>query len=250
MSVFSRLRQCVAEETAVTLATIVAGPRNVGAKILIFPGGNWENSLGDDDLTTQVAADAPRLLLTERSETKQYATASGEYEVFIDVYPPPRRLVIVGATDAAIALSRLAKVLGFHVVVTDARAAFARPERFPEADAVLKGWPQDVLPTLRFDQNTAVVLLSHDPKFDKPTLEHVLPTSVSYIGAIGSRKTQQERIARLRAEGHSEEQLARLHGPVGLNLGGRSPEETALAILAEIVAVRHGAGGESLRGSR
>jgi xanthine dehydrogenase accessory factor len=112
---------------------------------------------------------------------------------------------------------------------------------------VIKGWPQDVLPNLRLGESTYVVLLSHDPKFDEPTLQHVLPSRVSYIGAIGSRKTQQERFQRLREQGYSEEQLARLYGPVGLDLGGRSNEETALAILAEITAVRHGKQGGFMR---
>jgi xanthine dehydrogenase accessory factor len=134
-------------------------------------------------------------------------------------------------------------MLGYRVIVTDARGAFAVPERYPDADRVIKGWPQDVLPTLRMDDATYVVLLSHDPKFDEPTLHHVLSTGVSYVGAIGSRKTQQERFERLRAEGYTDAQLSRVHGPVGLDLGGRSAEETALAIMAEITAVRHGRSG-------
>jgi xanthine dehydrogenase accessory factor len=133
------------------------------------------------------------------------------------------------------------------VIITDARAAFAAPERFPDADRVIKGWPQEVLPTLRLDSSTYVVLLSHDPKFDEPTLEHVLPSDVRYIGAIGSRKTQQQRSDRLREAGFGEDQLERIYGPVGLDIGARSVEETALAILAEVTAVRYGRDGGFMR---
>lgn len=242
-SVYAAFRRSLAEEIPVALATAVSGHNGVGSKLLIYRDGTWKGQIGSTDLTTAIAADATRLLRRERAETVSYAGEYGDVDVFIDVYPVPPSLVIVGATPAGIVLSYLAKVLGFRVVVTDARAAFAVPERFPDADAVLKGWPQDVLPTLRFDDATFVVLLSHDPKFDQPTLEHVLPTRVPYIGAIGSRKTQRERFQRLREQGFNEEQLSRIHGPVGLDLGGETPEETALAIMAEITAVRRGRTG-------
>jgi xanthine dehydrogenase accessory factor len=188
-----------------------------------------------------------RLLREERPETVSYELPEGAYQVFIDIFPVLPQLIIVGATHTAIPLSSFAKALGYRVIVTDARGAFAVPERFPDADRVIKGWPQDVLPTLRLDESTYMVLLSHDAKFDQPTLQYVLPTRVRYIGAIGSRRTQQQRFERLRAEGFSEEQLSRIYGPVGLDLGGRSVEETALAILAEVTAVRYGREGGFMR---
>jgi xanthine dehydrogenase accessory factor len=217
---------------------------------LVHRDGSVDGGLGVTELNRQVTADAVRLLAAEQADTVHYDLPLGAFDVFIDAFPAPRQLIIVGASHAAGPLTRLAKLMGYHVVVTDARAAFALPERYPEADAVLKGWPQDVLPGLRFDESTYLVLLSHDPKFDEPTLQHALPTPIPYIGAIGSRKTQRERFARLREQGFTDEQLARIYGPVGLDLGADTPEETALAIMAEITAARHGRSGGSLRDRR
>lgn len=247
MSLFDTFRRYLGEERPVALATVVAGPDNVGAKIVVHPDGSAEGSMAPPELACRVAGDAVRLLKEERSETVTHALPEGEFDVFIDVFPAPARLVIVGAGHIAEALTQLASLLGYQVTVADARAAFALPERFPGAEHVVKGWPQDVLPSIRLDASTYVVLLSHDSKFDDPTLHHVLPTDVPYIGAIGSRKTQAERFARLREGGFSDEQLARIYGPVGLDLGGKSAMETALAIMAEITAVRRGGSGGYMR---
>lgn len=249
MGLYETLRHCLDERTPVAIATVVAGPSAVGSKMLIYRDGATDGALTPADLSTRVGVDAARLLRDEKPDTIDYSISSDLFSVFIDVYPAPHQLVIVGASHAAGPLARMAKILGYHVVITDARSAFARADRFPEADSVLKGWPQDVLPTLRLDESTYLVLLSHDPKFDGPTLQLVLPSPVPYIGAIGSRKTQRERFQRLRDEGFSEVQLARIHGPVGLDLGGSTPEETALAILAEVTAVRRGKRGGFLRDS-
>jgi xanthine dehydrogenase accessory factor len=228
------------------LATIVDGPRQVGAKLLIDDGRNVQGDIPPDlrEGTVQAALTALR---DERSSTIELGSSDERFTVFFDVYPSPPQLIIVGASHAAGPLCTLAKHVGYRVVICDARAAFAVHERFPDADEVLKGWPQDLLPSLRLDSNTYLVLLSHDSRFDGPTLEIALPSRVRYIGAIGSRKTQRERFERLREEGHTEAELERVYGPVGLDLGGRSPEETAIAILAEITAVRHGAAGGHLR---
>ncbi|MGH2447904.1 MAG: XdhC family protein [Chloroflexota bacterium] len=238
MTVFSELRKSLEEEHPVTVATVIAGPGMLGAKLLVRDDGSTVGDLGR--LTAEVIADARMQLAKEQAVTKSYSQPTGVFDIFIDVFPVKPRLVIIGATHTAIPLSRFAHELGYHVTVSDARAAFAVPERFPQADRVLKGWPQDILPTLNLDERSYVVLLSHDPKFDEPALEIVIPSSVPYIGAIGSRKTQRDRFARLRDNGFSEEQLARVYGPVGLDIGGTSVEETALAILAEITAVRRG----------
>lgn len=247
MSLYESLRQSIADEVPVALATVVSGPGGVGSKMLFGRNDAPEGDLASAELADRVASDAQRLLREERRDTLGYDLPEGRYEVFIDVYPVPPRLIIVGATHTAIPLSQFAKSLGYRVIVTDARAAFAVPERFPGADEVIKGWPQDVFPKLRLDDMTYVVLLSHDPKFDEPTLEWVVPSRVPYIGAIGSRATQQQRFERLRAQGFTEEQLTRVYGPVGLDIGARSVEETALAILAEVTAVRHGRRGGLLR---
>jgi xanthine dehydrogenase accessory factor len=247
MSLYDKFRRCLADEIPVALATIVDGPSEVGAKMLVFADGLAEGRLGSPELACKVAGDAMRLLREERPETVHYDLADASYDVFVDVYPVLPQLIIVGATHTAIPLSHFARSLGYKVVVTDARGAFAVPERFPDADRVIKGWPQDVLPTLRLDDATYVVLLSHDQKFDEPTLQHVLPSSVRYIGAIGSKRTQQQRFDRLRSEGFTDDQLRLIYGPVGLDLGARSVEETALAIMAEVTAVRYGKQGGFLR---
>jgi len=247
MSLYETFRDYISSDTPVAVATLVSGPGAVGEKMLIRADGSVEGRMAPPELACRVAGDAMRLLREGRSETLAYELPEGTYDVFIDAFPVLPQIIIVGATHTAIPLSRFAKALGYQVVVTDARGAFVTPERFPDADRVIKGWPQDILPTLRLDDSTYVVLLSHDPKFDEPTLQQVLPSPARYIGAIGSRKTQQQRFERLRGEGYSEEQLARIYGPIGLDLGGRSAEETALAIMAEITAVRHGKEGGFMR---
>jgi xanthine dehydrogenase accessory factor len=247
MSLFDAFRACLDQETGVVLVTIVAGPSGVGEKLLVRADATVDGMMASDELSDKATTDALRLLREERSSAQEYEVADGRYTVFHDVFPAPAQLVIVGASHAASALCAFAARAGYQVVVCDARAAFAIPEHFPKAAQVLKGWPQDVLPTLHLTENTYVVLLSHDPRFDHPTLEHVLPSPVRYIGAIGSSRTQAQRFERLRDEGYSDEQLSRVYGPVGLDIGGRTPEEVAIAILGEITSVRRGAKGGFLR---
>jgi xanthine dehydrogenase accessory factor len=247
MALYERFRTLLSEESAVALTTVLDGPSGIGGKMLVRPDGSVEGHIDPPELACRIAGDAMRLLLEEKTDTIRYELSEGTWDVFLDAYPAPAQLIIVGAGHVAGPLSALAKSLGYRVIVTDARAAFAVRERFPEADQVLKGWPQDVLPSLRFDESTFVVLLSHDAKFDEPTLQHVLPTAVRYIGAIGSRRTQEQRFERLRNEGFTDEQLARIYGPVGLDLGARTAEETALAIIAELTAVRRGSKPRHLR---
>jgi xanthine dehydrogenase accessory factor len=166
---------------------------------------------------------------------------------FVQPFRRPAHLIIIGAIHIAIPLHRLAKVMGYRVTVIDARAKFATKERFPEADELIVAWPDEALAKLKLDGSSFVVILTHDPKFDLPALRAVLPREVGYIGAIGSRKTNQNRFDALRGEGFTEEQLGRVHGPIGLDLGGRSAEETALGILAEVTASRFGGSGSSMR---
>ncbi|MBJ7602702.1 MAG: XdhC family protein [Candidatus Dormibacteraeota bacterium] len=159
---------------------------------------------------------------------------------FEEPFGRPPHLVIIGAIHIAVPLHRLARVMGYRVTVVDARSKFATEERFPEADEMIIAWPDDALKGMEVDRSTAVVILTHDPKFDLPALRSLLKTDAGYLGAIGSRKTSQNRLEQLRSEGFTEEQLARIHGPIGLDLGGRGAEETALAILAELTADRFG----------
>jgi xanthine dehydrogenase accessory factor len=173
--------------------------------------------------------------------------ARREGDVFIEPFRRPAHLVIIGAIHIAIPLHRLAKLMGYRVTVVDARAKFATKERFPEADELIVAWPDEAMAKVTVDNSTYVVILTHDPKFDLPALRSVLKKDAGYIGAIGSRKTNQNRFDALRSEGFTEAQLARVHGPIGLDLGSRGAEETALGILAEITAVRFGGSGAAMK---
>jgi xanthine dehydrogenase accessory factor len=173
--------------------------------------------------------------------------ARREGDVFVEPFRRPAHLIIIGAIHIAIPLHRLAKLMGYRVTIVDARAKFATRERFPEADELIVAWPDEAMAQLDIDNSSYVVILTHDPKFDLPALRSVLGKQAGYVGAIGSRKTNQNRFDALRTEGFTEDQLARVHGPIGLDLGGRGAEETALGILAEITAARFGGTGAGMR---
>jgi len=194
-------------------------------------------------------------LVTGEAEVIQGTESGSELarrdgDVFIEPFRRPAHLVIVGAIHIAIPLQRLARLMGYRVTVIDARAKFATKERFPETDELIVAWPDEAMGKIALDNSTYVVILTHDPKFDLPALRSVLKKDVGYIGAIGSRKTNQNRFDALRQEGFTEAELARVHGPIGLDLGSRGAEETALGILAEITAVRFGGSGVSMRAAR
>jgi xanthine dehydrogenase accessory factor len=235
--IFDTLRQAIADQRPIALATIIEG-EGLGAKLLIDPAGESPGSLGESSLDADVRADALELLDAERSESRRYTTHGNERAVLIEVFPSPPQLIIVGAVHTAIPLTTCAKPLGFRVVVIDPRATFATPERFPDADELLVEWPDEALPRLRLDRSTYVVVLTHDPKLDDPAVRIALQHPVRYVGAIGSPKTQANRRRALAEAGVSETDLARIHGPVGLALGAQTPAEIAISILAEIIAVR------------
>lgn len=197
------------------------------------PGFAW---LGE-----AVRAPALAALRKEQSTTVEVpAPEGGSCTVFLEVFPRRPVLFIIGAVHIAIALVPLARTLGYHTVVADGRAAFLTPERFPDADQLVAAWPEEAFQQVGITPATYVCLLSHDPKFDEPALRIALRSPAPYVGAIGSKKTQAKRRDRLVAEGYTADQMARLHGPIGLDLGGRAPVETALAILAQVTAVRYG----------
>lgn len=243
--VIEAVKQLVAEERLGALATVVEGPE-IGTKAVIdfdtgFVAGEMPAEVADD-----VLADARALMAQEQNRTLQY----GERAVFVETVAPPPHLVIFGAVHIAQPLSTMAKQLGFHVTISDARGAFTTPERFPDADRVLVGWPDALKDDIELDRRTYVVLLSHDARFEDPVLPWVLESPVKYIGAMGSRKTSAKRVERLLGQGYSDEQAARIHGPVGLDIGAETPAETAISILAEIIQVRYGSGtGQSLVGT-
>jgi xanthine dehydrogenase accessory factor len=194
-------------------------------------------------LTTDLRSGAAELV--ERPPDTELPSRDGDR--FEEPFARPAQMIIIGAIHIAIPLHRLAKVMGYRVTIVDARAKFASPERFPEADEIVVQWPDEALAGRTVDRSTAVVVLTHDPKFDMPALRAVLPTGAGYIGAIGSRRTNANRFDALREEGFTDEQLARVHGPIGLDLGGRGAEETALGILAEVTAVRYGGTSQPMR---
>ena len=192
--------------------------------------------------------EARALLTAEKSETRSYVLPGRDaaVEVFIESYPPPPTLLIFGAVHVAQPLSRFAKALGFDVIISDARAKLATRERFPDADRIIRGWPDETLEQVDILPNTYVAILSHDPKFDEPALVGTLDTPAAYIGAIGSRKTNEDRRRRLAEAGLSPEQVARLRAPIGLDIGAATPEEMAISILGEIIALRRGRSGGAL----
>lgn len=237
---YEAFRDRLTQERGMAVATVVQGAEHVGGKLLVLPDRSTRGSLGSTELEQLVIADAERAIWSGEAATRAYTVESETYEVFIEGFPPPPRLIIVGAGHIAIPLTTFAKTLNYRVVVVDARAAFATRERFPHADEVVVEWPDTYLEKADLNPSTSVAVLTHDPKFDEPTLKVVLNHEVAYVGAIGSRKTGEERNERLLRQGLSQEQIQRIHGPIGLNLGGKSPEEMALAIMAEIVAVHYG----------
>jgi xanthine dehydrogenase accessory factor len=266
-TLFDTLRACLEADEPVALATVVAvsGPPNpgavadlppLGAKLLVRPGFDPVGSLGNPSLNTTVARDLLEALDSGRTVQRHYG-AAGQTEddavtIFLESFTPAAHMVIFGAVDFTKALVRVAKVLGYRVTVCDARPVFATTIRFPDADEVAVEWPDRYLARegSRLGPMDAVCVLTHDAKFDVPALMGALATGVGYIGAMGSRRTKEDRATRLREAGATEADLARVMAPIGLDIGARTPEETAVAICAEIIALRGGGGTiESLRDS-
>ena len=237
MPLFDVLRQAIADEHPVALATVVAG-RNLGAKLLIDAAELNLGTLGDSALDAAVRADALQLLDDERNEARSYPMGDRQVDVLIETFPAPPHLIIVGAVHTAIPLTSAAKLMGFRVSVVDPRTAFATRERFPDADDLITEWPDEALPRMRLDRSTYIAVLTHDPKFDDPSVRVALAHPVRYIGALGSQKTQARRRAALLEDGVAEQELSRIFGPIGLPIGAKTPAELAVSILAEIVAVR------------
>ena len=223
------------------LATVIGGAGPLGSGVLVEDSqqsavlGALSSELVEP-VTSAARAALPRL--TSRVETIE--SGRGPVEVFLEVFPAKPTLLVFGGVHIATHLVRITKPLGYRTVVADGREAFLTRERFPDADELILGWPEQVFARTGLDAATCVCLLTHDPKFDEPALELALRSPACYVGAIGSKQTQAHRRQRLREMGFSDEDVARLHGPIGLDLGGRAPEEIALAILAQITAVRHG----------
>jgi len=229
----------VREKRTAVLATVLAGER-MGEKVCRTLAGATAGSLGSASLDDALA---PHLLdALNRQESTRIALESNDevLDIFLDVTAPPPRLIVVGAVHAAIALVTFGNTLGYETVVLDNRTAFATPERMEHASQLIVEWPADALTRLALDDGCSVVFLTHDPKIDNPALIVALNSPARYVGALGSRRTHAKRLVSLQEEGISEELMQRIHAPVGLDIGARTPEEIALSIIAEITAVRRG----------
>ncbi|WP_030266727.1 XdhC family protein [Streptomyces violens] len=238
------------------LARVAAGPPELlGRALLVHPDGSYEGALGGQGLLDRTAAAEARAMLdVGRTGTLDISEdgshCPGGVTLFVESSVPPPRMIVFGAIDFAAALVRTGKFLGYHVTVCDARAVFATRARFPEADDIVVDWPHRYLERTGTDDRTVLCVLTHDAKFDVPLLTTALRRPAAFIGAMGSRRTHEDRNRRLREAGLTDQDLARLHSPIGLDLGARTPEETALSIAAEIIATRHGGTGVPLTGAR
>jgi len=253
-ALFEGLAAAIRDDRPVALATVVAGP-GVGGALLVEPEQDPRGSLGDADLDRVVGRDAHAELQAGTSGVRHYGPRGearmDDVSVFIESFAPPPRMLLFGAVDFTAALVRLAKVLGYRVTVCDAREVFATTARFPFADEVVVDWPNRLLDRIGHElgPRDAICVLTHDHKFDVPAVVAALKTKVGYLGAKGSRRTHDDRLSRLREAGVSDDQLALLSSPIGLDLGARTPEETAISIAAEIIAGRWGGTGERLAGT-
>ncbi|MFD5252666.1 XdhC family protein [Streptomyces bobili] len=247
--------RAAASGTAAALARVVRGPAElVGRALLVGPDGSYDGGLGaHPELDRTVAAEAAAFLDAGRTGTleigEQGSRCGAPLTVLVEASVPPPRMIVFGAIDFASALVRIGRFLGYRVTVCDARPVFATRNRFPEADEIVVDWPHRYLERTRVDARTVLCVLTHDAKFDVPLLRLALRLPVAYVGAMGSRRTHLDRNARLREVGVTELELARLRSPIGLDLGARTPEETALSIAAEIVANRRGGSGVALTGA-
>jgi xanthine dehydrogenase accessory factor len=243
------IAESIASEEPVAVATIVNGPHFVGRHLVVRPD-RTEGSLGTARLDAAVRDDVLGMLAAGTTGFLHYGPDGerlGEgLEVFVASYAPPAQMYIFGAIDFSAALVRVGKLLGYKVTICDARPVFATRKRFPEADEIVVDWPHRWLEKQVVDERTVIAVLTHDPKFDVPALLVALRTNAGYIGAMGSRRTHEDRLARLKEAGLTEEECARLHSPIGLDLGARTPEETAISIGAEIVQARWGGSGARL----
>jgi xanthine dehydrogenase accessory factor len=236
----------------VAVATVIKGiePGRVGNRLIVRPHA-VTGSLGSARFDAAVGDDALGLLQQGSTAIARYGPdgerRGDEVEVFVASYAPKPRLIVFGAIDFAAAVARIGAFLGYRVTVCDARPTFATKKRFPDADEVIVAWPHKYLAKTEVDERTVVCVLTHDPKFDVPLLEVALRMPLAYLGAMGSRRTNEDRANRLKELGFTDDDLARLHAPIGLDVGGRTPEETAVSVAAEIISARWGGSGAQLR---
>jgi xanthine dehydrogenase accessory factor len=238
----------------VAVVTVISGPGVLGARRIVRPEGQGSGTLGAGDRLDEAVDDDAQGMLAQGLTGVRHYGEHGErrlddLSVFVQSFAPPPRMLVFGAIDFAAAVARAGKFLGYRVTVCDARPIFATHARFPDADEVVVDWPHRYLASTEVDQRTVICVLTHDPKFDVPVLEVALRRPAAYIGAMGSRRTHEDRLARLREAGMTEDELARLRSPIGLDLGARTPEETAVSVAAELIQLRWGGSGQPLTGT-
>ena len=249
----SDVAAAIRDEVPVAVATVISGPGVVGSRRIIR-AETATGTLGAGDRLDEAVDDDARGMLAQGLTGVRHYGEHGErrlddLSVFVQSFAPPPRMLVFGAIDFAAAVARAGKFLGYRVTVCDARPIFATHARFPDADEVVVEWPHRFLARTPVDQRTVICVLTHDPKFDVPVLEVALRTPAGYIGAMGSRRTHDDRLARLREAGLTEDELARLRSPIGLDLGARTPEETAVSVAAELIQLRWGGSGHPLTGT-
>ena len=236
---FERMRKDLVEERLAVVVTVLSGS-HVGEQVYAYPDDSMLGEFSDPDLTALVKANVVEVFSQQQCMRKTLQVKDQLVDVFFDVLSPSPKLVVVGAVHIAIPLVQYARILGFHTTVIDPRKAFGNIERFPHVDRLVREWPEEFLQRFPWDQGTYLVVVSHDDKLDVPALAIGCQNEARYIGALGSKKTFAKHVRELKEAGITDEQITRIHSPIGVDIAARGPEEIALAIITEMVAVRNG----------
>jgi len=236
---FERMQKDLLEEQLAVVVTVLSGA-HAGEQFYAYPDGRMLGEFSDSDLLAMVKANVVDVFSQQQCTRKTFQVKDHVVDVFFDVLAPSQKLLIVGAVHIAIPLVQYARILGFHTTVIDPRKAFGNRERFPHVDQLVQEWPEEFLQRYAWDQGTYLVVISHDDKLDVPALAIGCQNEAQYIGALGSKKTFANHVRDLKTAGITEEQIARIHSPIGVDIAARGPEEIALAIITEMVAVRNG----------
>ena len=248
---FGRVAESIRDGIPVAVATLISGDQTrIGCRLVVGADAVY-GSLGSERLDDAVRDDVTGMLVQGRTGIIHYGLdgerRGDDLAIFVACYAPRPRMIVFGAIDFAAAVASIGSFLGYRVTVCDAREPFTTRKRFPDADEVVVAWPHKYLAQTQTDERTVVCVLTHDPKFDVPLLELALRLPLAYVGAMGSRRTNADREQRLRELGLTDEELSRLHAPIGLDIGARTPEETAVSVAAELIALRWGGSGSPLR---
>ncbi len=239
MNMYKTLEKNIRRNKITSLATIIDG-ENVGKKLLIYSDGTFKGDLGDLNLNQRVIELSKSVFEMQEPRRESIEIEGKLFDVFVDIFQPMPKMIIIGAVHIAIPLVTLGNIAGFYTIVIDPRRAFAMEEKFTHADELIIEWPTDVLEKVGVDEASCFITLTHDEKIDNPSLAYALKSPARYIGALGSKRTHAKRKTALMEMGFKEDDFNRIHGPIGLKIGGRGPEEIAISIIAEIVAEKHG----------